>query len=346
MSAERLLALLEIAESSPKPKVTSETFVDYLFPHTPLVSPSEFDYRLDLGFLEEQIDELYEHDKQGFVLDDSIRKKLEGYKTEIDNDVHWSHLYEQLNAEIDEYRNQTDKVERSRVIFYDPQDNELRITGITDGTYSSTDTEVVKLYKSVKTPLLGIHTHPTDALFSPQDFSTLLIRPLDETLLRGELVLCPNIQVLALSTTLTPALSNAQVEEFKKHWKGQFSTDRQEELEEKALKVRKIVSKKYELGKKIYKKHIDKIHEVAGRANVGEISMEEADKILDQVQASHLKETESLVEKFGLAEYVATKILEGSINNSKNTVLVDLARTVGVQLYVSTDRKNFYAATA
>lgn len=332
MSAERLLALPEAIETGPKKSVTSETFLRYLLPNMPLVPGSEFAYHFDLGFLEKSMGELYDHDKQDSILNDTGRKKLEEKK------------------EIDKMLNQTAKVERAREFFYDPKDRRLKVSGITEGTYNLVRSDLPNITSQGKIPLLSMHTHPINVLFSAKDYMRLIVNPGtgQERFVRGTIVLCPDIQIMALATSLTPSLDDDQkIEEFEQFWQHDGVKDEVTEYREKRLEKIKNLSSKYgEVMIKNFQQQNSAIDELYDLSKAGDISSWEAEELIKNVIESGLARSEKTYERFATAGSAVLTRLDNKLEWLENRINVDLARSVGVQLYTSTDRKNFYAATA
>ncbi len=71
--------------------------------------------------------------------------------------------------------------------------------------------------------MFSIHTHPANILFSPQDYLTMIVDGGDgEGLIKEQIVLCPDIQILAISIARTPRLSPTDAEDLVNKWSAEF----------------------------------------------------------------------------------------------------------------------------
>lgn len=97
--------------------------------------------------------------------------------------------------------------ERSRIIYYDPQNGRTAATEVKSGSVFEVSSELLTVWNQKKVPLIEVHTHPIESLPSIQDYLPVLVDPLgigEDRLIRAVEVLTPNHQILALASAQTP----------------------------------------------------------------------------------------------------------------------------------------------
>lgn len=193
--------------------IDSLSIYDYLSGHPYLLVPNQrFSRYLSLDPFTYFLNEMYNSEGLGYRLNEAQRTNM---LAQLGNRQAGStgDVFEGLKSGVeDDFRRlvfSQGVAENARAFYLDP-DGGIKVSGIIQGDHTSVDSQVPQLVEDGKIPLLEAHSHPRDSLPSAQDYWPLLTTwdddPTLPSICRGVMVLCPSIQVLALSTFQTPRL--------------------------------------------------------------------------------------------------------------------------------------------
>ena len=117
--------------------------------------------------------------------------------------------------------------ERGCSSYYDPETKTIQFTPIIHGQEGSVTRESFDLIRQSKLPILEMHTHPEDQLFSPEDYATLLMKvgAADIRFMKAALLLCPSNQVLALASSETAKYNRNELEKVLNEWNLQHNIE-------------------------------------------------------------------------------------------------------------------------
>jgi hypothetical protein len=153
-----------------------------------------FAQQLDLSVLTSTISTLHHEASEVYIYPESERK----------------HLRETFGQSyLPEVWEKKGDAERTQTIFYDDENHLLRVSPIAHGDFASVKTATLQYMDDMMIPYLEIHTHPDNSLPSPVDYTRMITQGYESgrAIVRGMMVLCPDIQILALPTPFTPVLS-------------------------------------------------------------------------------------------------------------------------------------------
>lgn len=215
--------------------------------------------------------------------------------------------------------------ERGCTSFVESGTQTIQFSPVIHDTEESVTRDIDDLMKQNKRPLVDMHTHPRDQLFSPNDLSILLKRAGEGRIVKAALVLCPSIQVLALTSTETPLFDEDTVDRILFQYKLDNLMEPETE-EDKDQWVKKAV-----------------IRSRGSRADkrLGELLITK--KITLEQYMEKIKEIQARTDKF--ADEITTAQLD-SAKQKTNQWLLNFAYTNGIKLYASTNRKDFTEFTA
>ena len=300
---------------------------------------------IDLSLYTNVFNNLYANSQGAYVVPEEVRQK---YFAEIDARGEPTHevirmIREQAISDI----NQQAPGERHVTVYQDEEDDIIKISPITFGKYTNVETDIIDIARQGNNPLFGIHTHPANIMFSPQDY---LLRLFDsgsgEGLIKGQVILCPDIQILAISTEKTPHMEYDDAEELVKRWSDEFKkapSGRAETLYDRQRKIQ-------QLGEQVFLQNfrdsMSSIGDIEKRMNEGEFTEEVALEMAHNERKKHLDRLNEYLKKYRRVHSKTIRNLYDLTNRVSNEILIDFARLINVKLYVSTDRKNFRAFSA
>lgn len=331
-------------------EVNNGNLIDYLmvFNNSFFRGNTSFAPELDLGSVEPYLRELHQTEQLGYVIPVDEQQKVQFQdpvsirnplfrEIEIQRQRMWKNILEDRRP-----------VERYRSIYLDGSDDAVKVSDITHGEYTSTTTDTLDLFKRGHNPLFEIHSHPIDSLFSDADYQRMIM---DVTvaggmrILRGAILVCPNIQILALATPQTMFTSPEQVELFRKKYDLEDS--------ETGRRIRKI---QMELGEMIDEPFV-RLFENA--ANLSRLSSEEIDYY---VKGLYSDQEFGVVKERLMREHATfvDTVEQGAISRLKEVgdpLIVErrrlhgleemeIAREVNAKLYIATDFRHFKEFTA
>ncbi|MEK7517084.1 MAG: hypothetical protein AAB583_00910, partial [Patescibacteria group bacterium] len=182
----RSLATVEKTPSLDSITIDSENFVDYLLYPKFDAQESRFSPHLDLEWCTPVINYLYDQTQEEF------------YHTDEEKDIltrFWSKLPEESKSKIEELINIRVPVERSSIIYYEIENDTIRVSPANFGHFTSGEVEL-SIFDGDNFPIMELHTHPFNSLFSPVDYTRLLLGGDGMRAVKSSMVICPDIQVL------------------------------------------------------------------------------------------------------------------------------------------------------
>lgn len=220
------------------------------------------------------------------------------------------------------------EIEQARLMYMDTQ-SKLRATSPLYGFGQEVD--IGKTFKEALDnnglPILPIHTHPKDANFSIQDYKQILIgNPQKEVrYFNSMMILCPDIQVLAVATKDTPIMEPDKADEL-------IGT-RMGELNQKDVNLMGgLIDNLQKMAER--KRVVDTLG--ALKAKVGD---QFPDIINDAYQQHNVQEGES--DQIAEAMEQTSKQVANERSRGTNAELFAFSKEMNVKLYFSTDMKTF-----
>ncbi len=216
---------------------TSEDVMSYLIFRNRVFHFDEFPPQLDFSLFAGVHKELYEN--------------YEDVPEVPDADSHLAALTEQyallgtpegraLLEELKAIYYQKAAGERSTIIFFDRESGNLKRTPLSFGDITSTSSDYNMVIQEKGIPVINIHTHPRNAFFSIQDFSSMLTRAFSDEMPfdYASTVLCPDYQILAIATAETPVMELTEFEQLRDTYRASPEEQkRMDELRKRKAKV-------------------------------------------------------------------------------------------------------------
>jgi len=311
-------------------QIDNDNFIDYLMG---LEKTSNGLLRGDLEDFESRI-EVPEEIHQ--VIKEMYEQKREtvtgiGELSEQFRDEFVSQIEAMLPGVGDEMKEQKDvslTVEQARVVFIDRNLN-IKSTSPEYGHGNEVDLSVSfnEARQKGGLPIMAIHTHPEDSNFSFFDYRPLILgNPHEKVrLFNSMVVLCPDMQVMAVVTKDTPIFSNEKADEL--------VMDKMNETKQKDVIVMgKLINSLQQLSKR--KLLVDKLMLVKSMA--GDKYPNVVDKALrdHDVQGGELDNIQKAMDE-------TMKASANEIPRRLNSDLIKFSREMHVKLYFSQDMRTF-----
>jgi hypothetical protein len=233
-------------------------------------------------------------------------------------------------------------------VYMDIQDGGLKTSKPKFGEFGSTIVDFTEIIREGNMPLIAAHTHPRDALPSPEDYTPLIKNVFDngKSLTKEILVICPHIQIAAIASPQTPILTISETEEWLSQWQEEIESvggSRMVGMNKREEELFSAMTKTYEETIQRFASKIDESYLLVEKGLV----TEEEHKINIELLANKLiKRNEH---KSGTIKKYIFKIRhrrETLSKQSLNQVLVECARSLNVALYVSDNMVEFHLASA
>ncbi|HRN96131.1 MAG TPA: hypothetical protein PLD54_01655, partial [Candidatus Levybacteria bacterium] len=311
--------------------IDSSNITDFLIGNIHTDSRTQFASELDMGFYTPVFEYLYGEQKLGYKASESNREKfLEKYNKWSDEEKEGAiaqHLFDHFNFQT--------SVERSAVVYKSMQGGQFGYTTANHGSVYSTNSEINEVIKEGGLPILEVHTHPDDALFSPIDYWRMLINiggDNSNRLLNGSVVLCPSRQLMALATANTPILSGEEIDQLIAGIEIRNSNPK---------RVNQLANRwdiMLNSLQRTLKENDDEFNAIRLKRGDGIITPEEYEKLYSDLLDRYVNYFE---------RYWRTKFHIDNFNLSyeermANNLVVDFAREINVKLYVSDNMKDFH----
>jgi hypothetical protein len=295
--------------------VQDDTFFDYLLPVGPLAdAQTGFAAKLDLHPLTPSLQEIYSYSPQSMRENEEEETFL--HAGQLSNP---GTLSRQRNPNLQESGETVSLVEWGRTVYCDPENATIQITEIVEGQPSAPGEDptvepgVLSTLRDGHIPLLPVHVHPENGMLNDFDYAVLLQKayPDGQPAVRASMVLCPDMQILAVATNETPApMESDQIDAFLEHWDKRFKNEDREGLEMLETKAIQVA----EAGKVDWQTSGDQSMAYDPNNNP-EYSAMKQEILAREQQAYH-------------------------------RVHMEIARAMGVAIYTSTDMTTFTRATA
>lgn len=303
---------LPLLEFPPVPTIDSSTFLGYLFQEFP--DSKNFSARLDLSWLTPVIDFVYQ---QKIAVD-----RYAGEERQL------------LERHDPEKAKKQAPAERGTVFYYDPDTDNYQISPIEHGSFTSVKSSIVEVGSSGKMPLIRFHTHPIVALPSPMDYSFMVLQSgTSARFINAIMVLCPQMQILALATPQTPFLSDSDIITVSDQFQNDLEQDSKtiELRQQEAAIIENHLAQVGELAQRIYRTHTQNCN------NQKEITPELENQIFIDYNEQVKPLDQELKARLGPAHLEFLNHGEKTLNEA----LIRVARLWHIQLYSSTDRSQF-----
>lgn len=311
-------------------RISTDNFVDYLsdIKKTPdgLLRGDIDDFEKQIEVPEEihqTIKEMYEQKRESVSgMGAYTMQRRASYASEI------GALLPGVEDKMLEQKDKPVTVEQARVVFMDMK-GKLGSTQSEYGYGEEVDMGVPFREARDKTglPVVAIHTHPKDANFSFPDYKPLILGDSHENmrLVNSMVVLCPDIQIMAVATKDTPILTNEKADEL---IAGKMDENQKKDV---AIMGKMIETMQALSDRKQVVDTLDMLKNMAG---------EKFPDVVENARKEHnVQDGESEKLKDAMAD--VTKNTANEIPQSLNADLFAFAREMNVKLYFSQDMRTF-----
>lgn len=210
--------------------------------------------------------------------------------------------------------------ERGCSSYYDPKTQTIKFTPIIHGKEGSVTREAFDLIRQQKLPILEIHTHPEDQLFSPRDYVTLLLKVgVGTRFMKAALLPCPSNQILALASSETAKYDQDELEKLLNEWDKQHNVEL-DQITQSSMDRERINSERFE-------RAVERLKRLAASGKF--------------TQSQVLKKGDDLLKQSQSSTFRNDAIDMGKIAQKQNQGLLGFALSNGIKLYFSTDRSIF-----
>lgn len=313
--------------------------MDY-FQYKGLLPARIFPPHIDLSIYTEGMTYLYDTAQLTHVFPEDVRQN---YLKEMElQDGPQDSILQQIRSSSKALLDLSAEGERHICIYHDPDDDIIKYSPISHGEYDRVQINTFELASKGKNPLFAIHTHPYNTLFSPQDYFPMIYDAKDgEGMLKGQLVLCPDNQILALATDQTPHLKMEEAERLINEWSSKLSPPFSGRLGNLYSRLEQIkhMDKTWQINN--FKETMDEMVSIDNEWKSGKISEEDAMEIFEIKKEGRILEREEATLRLKMARERITSRLQPLASKFTNEVLIEFARLINVKLYISTNRSDF-----
>ena len=268
--------------------------------------------------------------------DVAMREELAGYLA----DPAYADLHEFLTEFVSTELETRAAGERARSVNVRQQANQLEIVfgPIQHGNYEGVNSYV---HNGLLT-LFNIHTHPKDALFSPQDYGSLVfdVRSLTTSKrlrkLYGTMVVCPSMQVFALATPATPLVGAGEVQNLLDHTMAEVREEIAIDTDEVITDI--LDSDIIEMVRMRPDELLLLIKKQRAQLGRGELTPSDSQQQLRDFYLTCGEKGQNFVK--------TTEKNRAIENRVYHRFLVGIARKLNIQLFTSTNLSNFVAASS
>lgn len=319
-------------------RIGTDNFVDYLVGKR--VSNGEV-LRGDMDDFEKQIEvpevmhqaikEMYEEKREGQAMGPNHRARQAKVASQLEEYIPG------ITQHLENSSEEMVTAEQVRVVYTDMDTQKIGVTSSTFGYGYEADVTPAFQEATGKNglPLMIVHTHPKDILFSPEDYSTMMVKVTADNdsarLMNAAIVLLPDgMQLMALATKDTPMLDQGEVQKL-------LVTENEESQANKMG----LLTKSLDLLGQINERKrviigVNQIKDVLG-PKYADVVDEQAKQF--NIQPGELEQLEDM------GKQVEREALN-SRAKTNNTELVAFAKKIGVKLYFSQDMRTFKEFTA
>jgi len=324
--------------------VDGDNFPSFLMGEPVLIGHQQrFTKRLDLTDSVPIQNMLYKASRQGYVLPNETRVML---IADAENELLQGR--DKSAQSLFEYANRTGEVERVSTMYMSG-DLRLKYTEPEFGDHTSvTPKAYLELIKEGCMPLMDFHTHPQDVLPSPED-NTMLITGIikGSPFYRARMVLCPNVQILAIADRNTVLFEQNRALEILKYYKEDNIYG--EEFEEVMRRQEAVIGLQQRFqrsAEKILKRGLSTMTDNANFYLQGTLTMEEIKRMTTLDQRFRTEQNKKIIK---LVKPMMAREAEHYSNfeqYARNKGHLQMLRNFNIKLYISDDMHNFYAFTA
>lgn len=334
METERLLTTDPYREFDHPAYVNSDTFTNFLI--GPPVFPAKqwkFAPRLDL--------QIYEPFMRTLSLDPH-----EVYDLEKDIRENWIEMLQTSGMAETDYANFISRKvrgEKSMVVYYDYERGYIHMSPVIRGEKSSVAFATGDLYFQDKLPLLELHSHPDDSMLSMIDYVRMLYRGYTggRGMVRGCLVLCPSLQILALPTPETPIQSVEETNNLIEQWEKRYSGIISPLFDKKTRKINRVQRILGDMHRRASEDYSKVLRNLRAKLVEKEIDEAEAENIAKQQQKSLIECLEYHGDRIRRLAHIIHVVYENKIHYGDTVLLMEFARALHTKLYFSHNMKDF-----
>lgn len=309
-----------------------------------------FSKKLRLPYLTSSLIELFESTQPGNVFSDQDREassKTDFTETSFETEQA-KEAYRKLTTELEDFAHMQAVVERSRTVYLDYNDNQFRVSPITHHRFDAGKVDTIDIWNQGNLPLMEIHTHPDNTLLSPVDYWRILGRVFSDSpegLIRSAILICPDIQILAVATNETQLIEPSMFDErIGRALK--FIPQENQRLE--SLRARFLAAHQASMNLlvKRYEASHQNIIQIDKMYAKGLLTEEETNRLLEENHQQAIRETRYGQERSARVMGRANNHLWDYNNYLFNFYLLKFAREMGIKLYASTNFTDFQEFSA
>lgn len=303
---------------------------------------------LDLGEIEPFLRELSEEVEIDYVFSEEDRQKLENDFGEVPLDSIRLDGIRAIEVKrrkmLRDILNEKRPAERYRSIYCGKDDDIIRVTPITHGSYAAVVSDTIEVYSRGDEPLFEIHTHPINSLFSDSDYQRMIMNVTKAgvfRLVKGAIVVCPDIQVMALAAPETIFLTIDDKDRFIARHNLDNSPLGQRLVEINRM-IMEAINRPFFLHMQLYSDLLKELYEDEKYYTRGLYSKEEFEVIEQKLSDLKARTLEEAWEKTNLE-------VDGYLDERRRTgnqIELEIAREVNPKLYIATDFRHFTAFSA
>lgn len=324
-------------------RVDDETLLPYLMSadDSCFRGPITFASSLDLGNMEQFLRELATSEKLGYVESQEARDVFESAPP-FESPIPDFHVIEEERKQ--KWRQilyDQQPVERGRTVYYDIKEGKYMVTDITHGEFARYQTETFDLLGQGHRPLFELHTHPANRLFSDADFYRMILaRTKDLRPVKATIVICPDVQILAIATPETLALSREQLEEFiARH--DLNNSDAGRRITEINTRIGELINECYFRKTQAHVDGVKNFSKECGFYVKGLYSEEEFNSLKEDMGRAHFKMLRNFVDKYFEEIALEMERLESERNQLYLRCEMEAIREVRPKLYIARDFRHF-----
>lgn len=261
-------------------------------------------------------------------------------KAQVIQELQDFHDPEQLSALYDQLAN----AEGNMTIVYNNLNNQLAYTPIEHGDYATSRTNMFEYMSEAIWPLVEVHTHPKNALFSHIDYTRLLAKGYanGRRVVNGVMVLNPSFQLLALPRPKTPLFELLDVPLFIASKEAAYHEQMERLRDSKNKRLEKIsrgVNNRLTILE--HEATVLEQEEIVRREFDGALSQQEGSELREQLFSLYNSEVTNYQQIRRYLRYLTNQSFIRKQNIFDNLDLLTFAREVDVEQFISFDREHF-----
>jgi hypothetical protein len=338
-------------QSGRYPVITSGNFVNYLAePQYWYDTNLRFSANLQLEVFTPFIKELAEAKSEVYINPEIAKEYRERKFLPESDDPQLSGLAELQRRILEDIYQDAEikgEAERSRIVYLDLQDWQVKATGIEYGEHSSVTLRLSALPESDALNVMHMHTHPHDFLPSVQDTSLMISGfAVDEyrvqRYVKAELIICPSMQILAVATPRTPLFPPEEAKEVINNWQTAYQeqvSPRSDALQAlRCLAITRKINPQFETYAEItaYQRY------VAEKIANNEVTEGEGRRLIYNFETEHYALLKALVEEAIQIEQLVIQESDRYSDQTLNSLQMEYARAMHILLYASTNMQDFH----